>query len=113
MVRRTVAQTTNTGLMLTLVKMLFRTGTDIALRLDKGSKVAERLAGIGLADAALSGARSPLTVIIRVFGMNVQEFTEGASRTLFEFCQIALPIMVVSIGGLSIIPIRLLSGTKP
>ncbi|KAB5575270.1 hypothetical protein GE09DRAFT_590058 [Coniochaeta sp. 2T2.1] len=102
----------STGYELNLIQMLFHTGTDIALRLDKGSIVAERLAGIGLPVAALAGLTSPLALIIGFFGMNVQEFTEGASKTLFDFWQVALPIMVASVGGLSIILIRSISGTK-
>jgi Mg2+ and Co2+ transporter CorA len=92
--------------------MLSHSATEIANRLDKGSKIAERLATIGLILAAVSALTSPFAIITGFFGMNVAEFVEGTTKTLLDFWQVAVPTITVSFGILTLVIIRLISPPK-
>ena len=66
-------------------------------RLDQGSKVAEQFAKIGMVIAGIAGIVSPLGLLTSFYGMNVQEFTSGASVSLFEVWKIGLPLLLATI----------------
>lgn len=92
--------------------MLSYSATQIADRLDQGRKIAERVAYIGVVLASISGLTSPLAVITGFFGMNVSEFTNGGQIALFEFWEIALPVVAVTILVVCVILLRLITYFK-
>lgn len=86
--------------------------TEIVARLDSSSKLAEKLGTLGLILTGLSCVVTPLSLLTSYYGMNVGEFVEGASLTLFGFWQIALPMATLSLGALVLISVRFILGSN-
>lgn len=92
-----------------ILQVISYSTTQITERLDSGRTIAEKFATIGIVLAGISGLTAPLTILTSYFGMNVQELVSGATYTLFDFWQIALPTLLASFIGLGFVVIRLLS----
>lgn len=60
--------------------------------------------------AAVAGIVAPASLLTSFYGMNVQELTPGASATLFDFWQIAVPLILAT--GVSFAFIGVWSATK-
>lgn len=46
--------------------------------------------------AGIAGIAAPLGLLLGFYGMNVQEFTPGASVSLFDFWQTGIPIFLAT-----------------
>ncbi|KAI0166654.1 hypothetical protein GGR57DRAFT_447415 [Xylariaceae sp. FL1272] len=91
-----------------LQMMMSHSATKIATRLDGGQRLVERLTVIGLVLASTSVITAPLSILTAYYGMNVKEFVEGSTLTLFGFWQIAIPIIALSTAGVFFIITRAL-----
>lgn len=92
-----------------LAQIISYSTTQITERLDAGRTIAEKFATIGVLLAGISALISPLSLLTGYYGMNVQELVPGAGGTLFNFWQIALPVLVVCIIGVGYVILRLWS----
>lgn len=84
--------------------------TAIVARLDSSSKTAEKLGTLGLILTGMSCIITPLSLLTSYYGMNVGDFVEGATLTLFGFWEIALPMVTLSLCGLILIVVRFVPG---
>lgn len=66
------------------------------MRLDQGRVVADRISKVGVVLATITGIVAPTSLLTSFYGMNVRELTPGASATLFDFWQIAVPIVLAT-----------------
>lgn len=81
----------------TLIQLIISySATRITERVDQGSKIAEQFTKIGIVIAGVAGIVSPLSLLTSFYGMNVQEFTSGASISLFDVSKIGLPLFVAT-----------------
>ena len=64
--------------------------------MDHGREIAERFGKIGVFLAGLAGIVAPLSLLTGFYGMNVQELTQGATGSLFEFWEIGIPVLLVT-----------------
>ena len=60
--------------------------------------------------AAVAGVVAPTSLLTSFYGMNVQELTPGATASLFDFWQIAVPIVLAT--GICFAFIGIWSATK-
>lgn len=70
--------------------------TQITERLDSGRVTAEQFAKVGMVIAAITGVVSPLGLVTSFYGMNVREFTSGATITLFDFWEVGMPLALMT-----------------
>lgn len=73
--------------------------TLITSRLERGSDLAERFAKLGMVIATITGVIAPLGLLTSFFGMNVQEFSPGATASLFDFWQVGFPLIMLTATG--------------
>jgi Mg2+ and Co2+ transporter CorA len=92
-----------------LAQIISYSTTQITERLDAGRTIAEKFATIGVVLAGVSALISPLALLTGYYGMNVQELVPGAGGTLFNFWQVALPVLLVCIVGPGYVILRLWS----
>lgn len=89
--------------------MLSYSMTQIADRLEGGRKLGERITGVGVVLAAVSGVTAPLAVVTGYYGMNVSELTSGGNASLFDFWAVALPVIVFSLVAMGVMFTRVVS----
>ncbi|KAL9617024.1 MAG: hypothetical protein Q9160_008141, partial [Pyrenula sp. 1 TL-2023] len=83
-----------------LVQLLISHSTlTLTSRLDQSRHLNEHFARIGTVIAAITGVVAPLSLITGYYGMNVREFTNDATVSLFEVWEIAAPVLLVAVGG--------------
>ncbi|KAF2436224.1 hypothetical protein EJ08DRAFT_231807 [Tothia fuscella] len=96
-----------------LIQMMISYSTaQITERLDRGRQVAEQLGKIGIVVAVITGFVAPLSLITGYYGMNVKEFTPEADLSLFDVWQIGTPIILVSVVGVTVLGLWILTGQK-
>lgn len=86
--------------------------TEIVSRLDGSGKMTERIGSLGLILTGLTCIVTPLSLLTSYYGMNVGDFVEGASTTLFEFWRIALPTVTLSLAFLVLVLVRFMPGSS-
>lgn len=62
--------------------------------------------------AGLAGIVAPLSLLTGYYGMNVREFVPGTSRTLFDFWQIGLPILLITGVSMAFIALWTMTNSK-
>ena len=50
--------------------------------------------------AVITGVIAPLSLLTSFYGMNVQEFSSGATATLFDFWEVGFPVTLLTAVGL-------------
>ena len=53
-----------------------------------------------------------MSLLTGYYGMNVQELTQGATGTLFDFWQIGIPVLLVTAIAIAFIMLWMLTGSK-
>ena len=86
--------------------------SQITSRLDRGRDVAERFTKIGMVVAGLAGVVSPLSLLTSYYGMNVQEITPGATKTLYDFWSIGIPMFLILVVCSGFVAIWMLTNSK-
>lgn len=71
--------------------------SSITARLDGGRQAAERLTKVGLVVGVIASVVSPMGLLTSFYGMNVEEFAPGAGASLFQFWQIGMPLLLLSL----------------
>lgn len=69
--------------------------TEITQRLDRGRKIGEQFAKIGIIIATISAVITPLGLVTSYYGMNVKEFTNDSGLPLFEVWKVGAPVLLV------------------
>jgi Mg2+ and Co2+ transporter CorA len=81
---------------MSLKQVISYSATQITERLDSGRVTAEQFAKVGMVIAAIAGVVAPLGLVTSFYGMNVQEFTSGATVSLFEFWEVGIPLALIT-----------------
>jgi Mg2+ and Co2+ transporter CorA len=97
----------------TLIQMAISLSTTlITSRLDSGRLLAERFAKIGLVLAGVASIISPMSVLTSYYGMNVNEFVQGATSNLYEFWRVGMPVLCGSFVGLGMLVLWILTDRR-
>lgn len=84
----------------------------ITSRLDGGRDAADRLTKVGVLVGVIACVVSPLGLLTSFYGMNVQEFQPGAGASLFQFWQIGMPVLLLTLIGSALVAVWMLTSLK-
>ena len=62
--------------------------------------------------AALAGIVAPMSLLTSFYGMNVKELTQGAAGTLFQFWEIAIPVLLVTAISVAFVVLWMMTGSE-